>query len=62
MLTPQEIQAFRKMTPADRLNLAGTMHLQAREWKRAAFKAQHPNWSPEQIKRRVREVFLYGTG
>jgi len=62
MHSPEELAPFRNMTPADRLNLAGTMHLQAREWKRAAFKAQHPNWSPEQIKRRVREVFLYGTG
>ncbi len=58
----EEIAPFRKMTPADRLGLAGAMHMQAREWKRAAFKAQHPEWTPEQIEQRVREVFLYGAG
>jgi hypothetical protein len=50
------------MTPAERLRLAGTIHMQARAWKAAAFKAQHPDWTPEQIDQRVKEVFLYGTG
>jgi len=50
------------MTPADKLRLIGSIHMQARAWKRAAFKAQHPNWTVEQLDQHVKEVFLYGTG
>ena len=62
MKTAEEIAPFRNMTPADKLHLIASIHMQAREWKRAAFKAQHPNWTPERIDQRVKEVFLYGTG
>jgi hypothetical protein len=62
MNCPKDIEVFRKMAPADKLRLIGAIHMQAREWKRAAFKAQHPDWPPEKIVRKVKEVFLYGTG
>ena len=61
-MTPEEIAPFRRMTLADKLRLIAEIHMQARAWKRAAFKAQHPDWTPEQIDQRVKEVFLYGTG
>jgi len=60
-LTSPEIAIFRKMPAADKLRLIASIHMQAREWKRAAFKAQRPNWSSEEIAQRVKEVFLYGT-
>jgi len=56
-----ERQIFRRMSPADKLALISGLHMQAREWKRAAFRAQHPDWTTEQINRRVYEVFLYGS-
>lgn len=62
MLSQEEINAFRRMTPAEKLRLIAEMHFQAREMKRAAFRTFHPEWSEEEIERRVREVFLYGTG
>lgn len=49
------------MAPGDKLCLIAGMHTQARAWKRAALKTQHPDWSPEQLDRRVKEVFFYGT-
>ncbi len=61
-ITDTEREIFRKMTPSDKLRLVGSIHMQARAWKRAAFKAQHPNWTTEQLDRHVKEVFLYGTG
>ncbi len=61
-LASEEIEIFRKMPAADKLRLIASMHMQAREWKRAAFKAQRPDWSSEEIAKRVREVFLYGSG
>ena len=61
-MTEQEIAPYKKMLYADKLRLIASIHIQAREWKRAAFKAQHPSWTKEKIDKRVREVFLYGTG
>ena len=61
-MTEQEIAPYKKMLYADKLRLIASMHMQARAWKRAAFKVQHPDWTAEQIDKRVREVFLYGTG
>ncbi len=50
------------MAPADKLNLVAQMHMQAREWKMAALRVQHRDWTDEQVDKRVREIFLYGTG
>ena len=61
-ITETERDIFRQMDPADKLNLVAQLHMQAREWKKAALRAQHHDWTPEQIDQRVREVFLYGTG
>ena len=61
-MTEQEIAPYKKMLHADKLQLIASIHMQARSWKRAAFKAQHPDWTEKQIDKRVREVFLYGTG
>jgi len=60
-MTSEETAPFRNMTPADKLRQIAAIHMQARAWKRAAFKAQHPDWPPEKVEQRVREVFLYGT-
>ncbi len=61
-ITERERMIFRNMSAADKLGLAAQMHIQARQWKSAALKAQHPDWSPEKIDRKVYEVFLYGSG
>lgn len=60
-ISKEERHIFQNMSPADKLGLIAQMHMQARQWKRAALKAQHPDWSPEQVDRRVYEVFLYGS-
>jgi len=60
-ITAKEREIFRKMTPSDKLSLIAQLHMQAREWKKAALTAQHRDWSAEQVDNRVREIFLYGT-
>ena len=61
-ITDTEREIFRRMAPADKLNLVAQMHMQAREWKMAALRVQHRDWTDEQVDKRVREIFLYGTG
>jgi hypothetical protein len=60
-VTNEEIAAFRNMSPADKFRLICEMHMQARKWKRAAIQSLHPDWTSEQIDKRVKEIFLYGT-
>ena len=62
IITDKERLIFRQMKPADKLQLASDLHLQAREWKKAALRAQHRDWTEEQINRRTREIFLYESG
>lgn len=62
ILSNEEIKAFRCMKPADKLEQIASIHIQARKWKHAALKKQHPDWTDEQIEQRVKEIFLYGTG
>jgi len=56
-----DIDAFHRMTPAKKWRLITSMHVQARRWKRAALKAQHPDWTDAQVDATVRKVFLNGT-
>jgi hypothetical protein len=60
MMSPEETAPFRNMTPANKLRMLASIHTQARTWKRAAFKAQHPDWTSANIDQQVKEVFLYG--
>ena len=58
----ERTESVPKMTPPEKLRQIAAIHMQARAWKRAALRAQHPDWSSEQVERRTRELFLYGTG
>lgn len=57
-----DIEAFKRMTYADKWTLIVEMNLQAREWKSAALRDLHPDWTELQVKEKVRELFLYGAG
>jgi hypothetical protein len=61
-ITDEERRIFRNMKPAEKLELAAQLHMQAREWKKAALQAQHRDWTADQIALRTREIFLYGSG
>lgn len=59
-MSPEELRILRAMTPAQKLAVAERMYWSARALKAAALRAQYPDWSEEDIRRRVREIFLYG--
>lgn len=58
-MTPEQVNIYRHMSPARKLELAAEFNQSARALKSAALRAQHPDWSEEDIHRKVRECFLY---
>ena len=57
--SPEQIQAFRRMSPGRRLALAEQLYWSARELKAAWLKQQHPDWLPERISDEVTRIFLH---
>ena len=47
------------MSPAQKLKAAEQLYHSARQLKGAALRAQHPEWNEQQVRRAVREAFLY---
>jgi len=57
--SPEQIEAFRRMTPERRLALAEQLYWSARELKAAWLRAQHADWSEEQVSREVTRIFSH---
>ena len=55
--TPEQIAIYRQMTPERRLSLAEQLYWSAREIKAAWLRAQHADWSEEQIACEVTRAF-----
>ena len=53
-------ELLKKMTPAQKLNLAQQLYNSARQLKEAGVRMQHPDWDETQVQKAVREAFLYG--
>lgn len=52
-------QAFRRMTPEERLRAAFRLYWSARDLKAASLRALRPHLSEAEIALKVRECFLY---
>jgi hypothetical protein len=48
-----------KLTPAAKLRAAMRLYWSARRLKAAAFRQQHPEYTPEQVEQATRETFRY---
>lgn len=57
---PAYVAALRRMSPAERLRTGRALDHDARRLETAMLRAQHPDWSAEQIERAVRNLFLHG--
>jgi hypothetical protein len=57
--SPEQIQIFRAMTGEQRLRLAEQLYWSARKLKLAGLRAQHPEWTEEQLNAEVRRIFLH---
>ena len=49
---------IKKMTPQQKLDVSMRMYHSAKELKAAWFRQQHPEWTEEEVKQAVREVFI----
>ena len=57
--SPEQVEIFRAMTGERRLQLAEQLYWSARKLKLAGLRAQHPDWTKEQLNAEVRRVFLH---
>ena len=55
--SPEQIEILRRMKPERRLALAEQLYWTAREMKAAWLRAQHADWSEEQVSREVTRIF-----
>jgi hypothetical protein len=57
--SPEQIKIFRSMTGQERLRLAERLYWSARKLKAAGVRAQHPDWTEDQIKAEVVRIFRH---
>jgi len=60
-LNPKQIEIFKSMTPEKKLQVALDLYWTARSLKAAGLRHQHPDWSEEQIDKKVRDIFFRAT-
>ena len=55
----RQIEIYRRMSPAQRIETAMRLYSMAREIKAAALRSLHPDWDEKRVEQDVREAFLY---
>ncbi|OGQ92133.1 MAG: hypothetical protein A2289_05060 [Deltaproteobacteria bacterium RIFOXYA12_FULL_58_15] len=58
----EQVEVFRRMKPAQRLDAAMRLYWTARELKTAAIEQQYPQWTAKQVRQAVNEFFLFARG
>jgi hypothetical protein len=54
-----QTEILRRMTPEQKLRASMRLYWSARELKAAWFRAEHPEWTEAQVKKAVRDAFLF---
>ena len=57
--SPEQIEAYRRMTPGRRLEIAEQMYREARQLKKAWFQMQHPAWTDSELEAEVTRSFSH---
>lgn len=57
-MDPRQREIYKKMSPAEKLEIAADMYHEARRLKAAAIREKHPDWPEKQVQERVREIFI----
>jgi len=56
---PEQIAALRALSGEERLRLAQQLYWSARKMKTAGVRAQHPDWTEEQVQAEVLRIFTH---
>jgi hypothetical protein len=56
---PEQKKSYQAMTSEQKLRLALDLYHSARKLKTAGLRSQHPDWSEDAIRQKVREIFMY---
>lgn len=56
---PVQIQIFTSATPQKKIQLAMNLYHSAKKMKAAGLRKRYPEWSEEEIQKKVKEIFLY---
>lgn len=54
-----QIEIYKRMTPQRKLEVAEELYRSARRLKAAWLRKIHPDWTEQQIKKELRDIFLY---
>jgi hypothetical protein len=57
---PLQIRAYRKMSPAEKLDRLAQLHASACALFEAGVRMRHPEWSEDEVRCEVRASLLYG--
>ena len=58
ILHPAQIAAYRRMSVAEKLDLAARLRRTAKELKAAALRDKHPDWDEARVQEEVKRIFL----
>jgi hypothetical protein len=58
-MSPEQVEAYRRMPPERRLELAEHLYWTARELKAAWVRQCHADWSETQVAREVTRIFAH---
>lgn len=58
--TPEYVATLRRLSGEQKWRTAFRLYWSARRLKAAAIREQHPDWTEEQVRGRVKEIFLHG--
>ena len=56
---PEQKKSYQAMTPEQKLKIALGLYYSAKKLKTAGLQNQHPDWSVDTIRQKVRDIFLY---
>jgi hypothetical protein len=58
-LTPEYVAVLRRMSGEEKWRAAFRLYWSARRLKEAALRERYPDWTEEQVRQRVKEIFLH---
>ncbi len=58
-LHPVQVEIYRSMSAERKLEITNNLYCTARELKTMTIRDDHPDWTEDEVRKKVREIFLY---